>query len=152
MLSNIWNRGTTTLGPLTFATSSYTAGYVLKKQTSANHTRDLAIYGDSLEPLVLRRQEFNTMSRRPGLGYDWFQKYWPDVYPSDSVQIEGKTYRPPSYYDRLLLERDPGLHGEVLARRKEFVDKRGLTSEYELRARSAILAGRTKDKKQRGDL
>lgn len=152
LLTNTWGKGTATLGPLTYATASYTAGYVLKKLNPLEHLTKNALYGATSAPLFLRKSEFNTMSKHPGLGADWFNKYWADVYPADTVTIEGKTYRPPSYYDTLLYRRDPALYHQVTLQRKEFVDNRGLTSEYELRARGAIFAAKNREKKPRGDL
>lgn len=45
------------------------------------------------------------MSRRPGIGADWFAKYAGDVYPYDRVIIvdndKVRKLRPPKYYDKL---------------------------------------------------
>lgn len=38
---------------------------------------------------------------KPGIGYEWFQKYYSDVYPHDYVVFNGRKYRPPRYYDKL---------------------------------------------------
>jgi hypothetical protein len=46
------------------------------------------------------------MSRKPGIGYDWFEKYKTDVYPNDYCIINGKKIRPPRYYDNLLSEEE----------------------------------------------
>ena len=46
------------------------------------------------------------MSRKPGIGYDWFQKYKTDVYPNDYVIVKGKEIKPPRYYDSLLPEEE----------------------------------------------
>ena len=44
--------------------------------------------------------EFNYMSRRPGIGNGWFDKYHAsDVAPHDHVVINGRAQRPPRYYD-----------------------------------------------------
>ena len=55
---------------------------------------------DEIEP------EYATMSRRPGIGYNWFQKYKTDVYPHDYVVINGFKVKPPRYYDNLLPEEE----------------------------------------------
>ena len=41
-------------------------------------------------------------SLRPGIGSGWFERFGSDVYPSDQVIVEGRSYRPPRYYDSLL--------------------------------------------------
>lgn len=150
-LNYVWGKGLATLGSLSYATASYTAGYVLKKLSSDEHA-ETALYGATNEPLELRKQEFNTMSKKPGLGRDWFERYWPDVYPKDSVEIEGKSFRPPPYYDQLLKASQPVLYDEVLESRQKHVQDRGLTSELELLARGAIFSARIRDNHPRGDL
>ena len=46
--------------------------------------------------------EYCTMSRKPGIGKTWFEKYQSDVYPHDYCEINGKKIPPPRYYDDLL--------------------------------------------------
>ena len=47
------------------------------------------------------RPEYMTMSNRPGIGKGWFEKNYKEVYPIDTVIMDGKEYRPPTYYDTL---------------------------------------------------
>jgi hypothetical protein len=46
------------------------------------------------------KPEYTTMSRKPGIAGDWFDKYHPDVYPSDSIHVDGREMRPPKFYDK----------------------------------------------------
>ena len=39
------------------------------------------------------------MSRRPGIGALWLEKFQGDVYPHDFLVMNGKKMRPPRYYD-----------------------------------------------------
>jgi hypothetical protein len=39
------------------------------------------------------------MSRCPGIGKPWLDKYQTDVYPSDEVIINGKITKPLKFYD-----------------------------------------------------
>lgn len=157
-LDSLWsdtygeNRGFTTLGPLNFATASYTAGYVMKKLKTSEHIQEHAVYGSTATPIQLIKPEYVTMSRRPGLGTSWFEKYWSDVYPADQVRINGKAYRPPAFYDRLLLERDPDLHFRVMEKRREFLDDLGPTDDLTLRARGEIFSARASQKPERKNL
>jgi hypothetical protein len=41
------------------------------------------------------KPEYTTMSRRPGIAGDWFDKYKDDVYPSDTIHLSGREMRPP---------------------------------------------------------
>ncbi len=92
LLDSTWGLGFATVGALTFKSAAYVARYIMKKATGP-----LAVekYGD-------RRPEYVTMSRRPGIGSKWFEKFRGDVYPSDEVIHEGKRFRPPRFYDGLL--------------------------------------------------
>lgn len=48
-------------------------------------------------------KSYDGNSLRPGIGAGWFARYWRDVYLArDGVVREGKTIRPPRYYDILL--------------------------------------------------
>lgn len=48
-----------------------------------------------------RRPEYTTMSRRPGIGRGWYDKFRSDVYPADNVVMRGIMLKPPKYYDGL---------------------------------------------------
>lgn len=97
LVSDCWRYGHVVIGDVTFDSCAYVARYILKKASG-----ELAKlkYSDGLCP------EFTNMSRRPGIGKDWFNKYSSDVYPYDEVVIHsrGKTrkLRPPKYYDKLM--------------------------------------------------
>ena len=51
-----------------------------------------------LKKVFKRKPEFQIMSLKPGIGYEWFKKYHSDVFPSDFVVFEGKKYLVPDYY------------------------------------------------------
>lgn len=51
--------------------------------------------------------EYAQMSRRPGIGRRWHEKYHRDVYPKDFTHINGRKVLPPKYYDRLQERVDP---------------------------------------------
>jgi len=127
-LEATWGRGFCTIGPLNYATARYTAGYVVKKLRKNQRE-----YFD-----VQAKPEYITMSRRPGLGKSWFDKYWRDVYPKDQVTLAGKTFRPPKYYDKLLREMDPVFYDEVLMKREEYTSAQGPSTDRQLEARRAL--------------
>lgn len=101
-LNDLWGHGHVIVGAVTFDTAAYVARYSLKKVTgpaAAAHYQG-------------RHPEYLTMSRRPGIGSAWFDKFHSDVYPHDKLILRGGTItRPPRYYDSKL---DP----KVLARLK----------------------------------
>lgn len=46
------------------------------------------------------------MSRRPGIGQGWIEKYQDEVYQSDSVIVRGKEVKPPRFFDQQLTEEE----------------------------------------------
>lgn len=92
LLEDLWNKGNSEIGSLTFEMAAYVARYITKKVTGDG--ADVHYDG--------RLPEYCDMSRRPGIGKPWFDKYMNDVYPRDKVVIRGREMRPPPYYDRLL--------------------------------------------------
>lgn len=110
-IKELWPYGFHTVGEVTFESCAYVARYVTKKYMGK--AKD-AHYGD-LEP------EFIHMSRRNGIGYDWFQKYHSDVYPYDEFEFRGKTFKPPRYFDQLLKKLDfEQYHAVKNAREEKF--------------------------------
>lgn len=103
-LEAIWKKGQVRVGALTYETAAYTARYVMKKVTGAR----AAIHYRAIDPITGEveelRPEFSTMSRRPGIGAKWFEKFQSDVYPRDEVVIGGRRHRPPRFYDERLPE------------------------------------------------
>lgn len=94
-LERLWPHGFSTIGDVTFDSAAYCARYVLKKVTGQ----------DSREHYGERHPEFVTMSRRPGIGAEWYARYQSDVYPGDTVILrDGVKMRPPKYFDRLFEE------------------------------------------------
>ena len=115
-LSDTWGLGHAVIGNLSFESAAYVARYCLKKIT-----------GDDAEAHYKgRKPEYVTMSRRPGIGADWYDKYKKEVYPSDSVVMRGREMLPPPYYDKLLEKSDPALFDKIKRERtnaaKDFAD------------------------------
>lgn len=90
------NMGFSTIGDLTFDSAAYVARYCLKKITGKN----------AEDHYQGRVPEYATMSRRPGIGQGWLEKYKSDVYPSGFIIHEGQKMQPPKYYDRITNETD----------------------------------------------
>ena len=116
-LAELWPYGRHMLGQVSKDTAAYVAKYTQKKVTGPpaeeHYTRTDPTTGEQWTV----KSEYSTMSRRPGLGATWFERYWPDVYPSDEVVLEGRKYKPPKYYDHLLEQMDPTMWEEVRKKR-----------------------------------
>lgn len=155
-LEEMWPHGFSSLAPLNFATASYVAGYIMKKLRTSNFSEAHAIYGKTAKPIFVKKEEYTQASKRPGLGADFFKKYWHEIYPRDRVRIEGKEYIPPKFYDKLLKERDPAVYHQVMSKRLEWLDQQEPSTDQELAARKANhearLAQRKKKRHENADL
>lgn len=102
-LEKIWKFGYSTIGEVTFESAAYVARYVMKKITGQ---KALLHYNqvdkETGEVMQEKTPEYNGMSRMPGIGKGWFDKFQTDVYPDDKVIIRhGFICQPPRYYDNL---------------------------------------------------
>lgn len=98
ILTKIWGKGFCTIGEVTFDSAAYVARYVTKKIT-----------GDkSKEHYEGKDPEYITMSRRPGIGRTFYDKYKSDMYSGDTVVTrDGRNVKIPRYYDAIYQEQYP---------------------------------------------
>lgn len=111
LLEDVWSHGFCSVGSVTFDSCSYVAKYTTKKLT-----------GEKAKEYGKRIPEFALMSRRPGIGATWFDKYRSDVYPSDEVIVKGHVTRPPRYYDIREKQTNPEGFESVARDRERFAD------------------------------
>lgn len=117
-LQELWPFGISEIGAVTFESAAYVARYCTKKITGPAafyHYTHFTPDGEITRDLL---PEYNDMSRRPGIGKPWLEKYMTDVYPEDFVVIRGKKLKPPKYYDTLLSKHDPFTMDEIKERRE----------------------------------
>lgn len=91
ILDNCWGQadpGMCEIGSVTFRSAGYVARYIMDKQTGADA---VAYYGDKVP-------EYTNMSRRPGIGYGWFQRFKSDVFPANEVIHDGICHPVPRFY------------------------------------------------------
>lgn len=125
-LAELWGLGFVSVGAVTRHSASYVARYSLKK-LSGPMAAD--VYGGRVPP-------FAKMSLKPGIGFEWFMKFYADVFPHDNVVIEGKKFPVPRYY-RKLQERMDAV-GAAALRREHMAKLRELRSSGELSERRMI--------------
>lgn len=107
-LAKLWPYGIHSIGNLTFDSACYTARYILKKITGDNAD----------EHYQGRLPEFVTMSRRPGIGKEWFELFSKDLYNHDvCVVSDDFIARPPKYFDTLYDLTDSD-HLKILKKRR----------------------------------
>lgn len=92
LLQEVWPLGFSEIGSLTMASAAYVARYVLKKSAVSAPLVDA-------DTGVVLEKEYATMSRRPGIGAGWIDRWKDEVYPRDLMVLEGREIQPPRYYD-----------------------------------------------------
>lgn len=94
-LGKLWPYGFSSIGAVTFQSASYVARYVLKKAR------------DNPSDFTDREPPFVLMSRKPGLGAQWFDKFTPDCVSVGGVIVgDGKRRRLPRYFSERLRKAD----------------------------------------------
>lgn len=153
-LEKHWPQGHAKIGVVTAESARYTAGYTFKKLSGraadeADPDTGLRPY-DRLLPdgsCLEVPKEMLFCSKRPAIGLEWFLKYGREVYPADRVVMNGKEYKPPKYYDKLLKEYAPHVWEEVAAARVAHVTANEITQDR----RDAIARSREANRKVKGD-
>lgn len=124
LLLRAWNKkGHVLIGEVTFESAAYCARYIMKKQKGTRTEKNKEKYDEYEEKyklvdtetgeLHLQEKEFCLMSRRPGIGAEWVEKFKTDT-DKDYITIRGKKMSLPKYYDKILEE----MHGEDMDKRK----------------------------------
>lgn len=101
MLEKIWTKGYSLIGEVTFESCAYVARYVMKKHKGKDSPEHYEILDKQSGEIHQQIKEFSLMSRRPGIGKTWFEKYSDDT-NKDYITIRGQKMSLPKYYDALL--------------------------------------------------
>ena len=117
-LELLWPFGYSSIGDVNFESAAYVARYIMKKVTGHNAKSHYTETNPETGEITTRKPEFNKMSLKPGIGYDWYKKYKTDVYPHDYVIIKGKKVKPPKFYDKKYKSDYPFEYDEILYKRE----------------------------------
>lgn len=113
-LEKLWKFGFCELGSVELASINYVARYAMKKlggdMGKEHYRRVHPLTGDFIvrfddetgEAFDTVEREFALMSRRPGIGGDWYDLYKSDAFPSDFLVFNGKKFPIPKYFDKKL--------------------------------------------------
>lgn len=104
LLEKIWPFGHSMIGDVSSSSASYVARYIFKKITGDMAEAHYRYYHPLTGQEVQQNPEFVTMSRKPGLGSEWYTRYSCDVFPSGFVTIEGSKRPVPRFYRNKLTE------------------------------------------------
>lgn len=97
LLERLWPYGRSEVGTVTFDSACYVARYVLKKRGKPG---EFGLLVDQETGEVFGKAEpYSTMSRRPGIGARWLEKFGREVAVHGSVVSRGREVKPPRYYD-----------------------------------------------------
>lgn len=107
-------------GECTKESCAYVAGYINKKVNGKQSREHYAeIDRCTGEILYERHPEYITMSRRPGIGHEWYKKFKGDIFPSDEMIIDGCRMRVPAYYEKLLDKENRQAYNSLKEKRKD---------------------------------
>lgn len=130
ILERAWPQGLSEVGSVTFESAAYVARYSLKKVTGNAEAVKQAyqVVDPDTGEIGQKEPEFATMSRRPGIGRDWYERFGEEVHP-DGVLMRGRLMRPPQYYDRIFEEANPEAFEAERKARKAKLNKADCTPE-----------------------
>lgn len=147
-LSDLWGKGFATIGEVTFDSAVYCAKYALKKINVSKASTPEARAEYDRKYLVIdedgvcygRRPEFAIMSRRPGIGRAYYEKFGAEVRAHDSVVLGGREVRPARYYDVCSGEVDPeGMERRKRERKRVAVLNRSDNTPERLRVKERLM-------------
>lgn len=118
-LEKLWPHGYSWIGDVTWQSAAYVARYVLKKVNGPNAI-DRYVKDVDLETGECRylEPEFIAMSRKPPIAEGWFEKFSCDT-RKDYLTHEGKSYKLPRYYDKLMSQMDERHYDRMKEKRKK---------------------------------
>lgn len=134
-LERVWGKGRVVVGEVTADSAGYVAGYTVR-DVAAKHS-PYGVVSPHTGEIVERVPPFRYMSRRPGIGAGFFEKY-PNVMAHDYAVLNGRKVPNPQYYRRRLEVLAPELAERLSAEREE----RALSLEAKRERRPARLAVR----------
>lgn len=118
LIGDCWNKGTAEIGQVTFESCAYVARYIVKKQ-----------YGDGAKMYADAGviPEYVRMSRRPGIGFNYYDENLEKIYLTDNINFKrGEmvfTVKPGKYADKLLKNKDEAKYYDIKKKRhQDFYD------------------------------
>ena len=124
-IEKIWKKGWCPYGKVTFESCAYVARYVCKKVTG----KIAPFFYDGLQP------EFARMSRRPGIGKSFFEKFQSQILRDDYIVVRDGIKVPlPKYFNKIFEEYYPSKYEDVKAQRivrGELKRKHQIYNEYD---------------------
>ncbi|QXP08179.1 MAG: replication initiator protein [Arizlama microvirus] len=108
-LSKLWKKGLSEVGEVNIASCLYISKYVVKSVVE---------YVDDETPII------TTMSRRPGIGKLFFDKYRSDMLPHGYIVINGIKFSIPKYFFNCLKKVDMLQYTQIKSKRKQYAEEK----------------------------
>lgn len=103
-LKKSWKYGHHSITSFSSATAMYVAKYLIKIR---DHYQDIRVVTGAREDM------FSIMSRKPGLGYEYYKKYGEQWFGQDVVRLGGMKMKPDRYYEKQLEKDDPVWYDKI---------------------------------------
>jgi len=118
MANEVWGHGNVKIGAVSFKSAAYVARYCLKKVDGAKRAAGhyLVVGADGV--VSERIPEFSHMSRRPGIGATYFERYGKEIIAHDNIVVDGKAVPSIRYYDLKIEAVDPKKFELIKKRRR----------------------------------
>lgn len=148
-LAELWPHGYHTIGDVTYESASYIARYVTKKMNGSKAKEHYTKVNPFTGEIITLQPEFITMSRKPGIGSEWFKKFSEDIFPKDFTTIEGRIVQTPKYYDKMFEVVDPQAFEKIKRKRLErSIENAENKTMQRLITRHKVQKGKTKNSKR----
>lgn len=103
-LEELWGLGQAEIGSVSPQSAGYCARYSMKKLTG-DLAHEFYVRPSPVDGQLHRvKPERALMSRRPGIGATWLDRFASDAFPSDFLIVDGRRVQVPPYYLRKLTE------------------------------------------------
>lgn len=120
VLDSLWGNGFASIGDLTFDSAAYVARYCLKKITGENEENHYKG----------KEKEFALMSRRPGIGFEWFLMYSDDIIRANKLIVnKDLQLSVPRYYNNIIQSVDKKTMNKMKLERRLKINKEDNTWE-----------------------
>lgn len=140
-LSALWPYGHASVGDVSFESAAYVARYVTKKVTGDSAAEHYQRVDELTGEVYSLTPEFSKCSNRPGIGFDWWQKYGKEVLARGNVVMDGVEMKPPRYYAKIC--KDPKydwleFQAQLKYKPEENTESRLITRELVTKSRLAL--------------
>ncbi len=125
-LERLWPYGFCTTGTLEYNSAAYVSGYILKKITGLQ-AQDVYLRNWPDGRAYWVKPPYTTMSLKPGIGANFYEKYKSDFFPSDESPIPGygTIKSVPRFYTDRLQHESPEIYELVKELRLQFISAHG---------------------------